>query len=102
MFVLTCFLILPSLVHSGCHFQGVEDFDYDTDDYRLRCVPELSEHHIAKPSTVCVVTCKHNSLRFKHRCNRDQKWDMDPDLTRCQKVQKCEDPKKKWPRWNFK
>ena len=83
MFALLFFLILPSLVHSHCPpVEGIKNFEYDTADYRLKCVPELKSDNSASPSTVCVVTCKRNNLRFKHRCNRNGKWDMDPDLTK--------------------
>ena len=95
MFVQIILLLLPSLIFA-CKID-IEDFAYDTDQYRLRCVPELSKDNVAKPSTVCVVTCKSNNLRFKHRCNLNGKWDIDPDLDKCGKVVTCnEDPHEKW------
>lgn len=92
--------ILPSLV-SSCSID-IEEFAYDTDQYRLRCVPELSKDNIARPSTVCIITCKNNPLKFKHRCNLNGNWDVVPNLERCRTAIFCEDPRRSLPQWEWK
>ena len=73
-------IVLPSMVFSCTIDIENQNLAYDTDQYRLKCVPELSEDNIARPSTVCIMTCKNNPLKFKHRCNINGKWDVDPDF----------------------
>lgn len=102
MLAVLLILILPFGVFSECYFPNITNFDYDNPQRRIKCVPELTSGNIASPSTVCVMTCKQNNLRFKHRCNRDGNWDVAPDLSKCGQVVQCGDPKKHWKLWNFR
>ena len=90
MLVLAIFLILPSLVCAkNC---SVYRNKIESENARIKCTPELMNGRMAKPSTVCVITCKENNLRFKHRCNRNGQWDQAPDFDKCGKVISCPHP----------
>ena len=63
MLVLAIFLILPSLVCAkNC---SVYRNKIESENARIKCTPELMNGRMAKPSTVCVITCKENNLRFR-------------------------------------
>ena len=83
--------ILPSLV---CAKECLVDpVGIENENARIKCVPDL-KNNMASPSTVCVITCKENNLRFKHRCNRNGQWDQVPDFENCGKVIFCPHPSK--------
>ena len=90
MLLLAIFLILPSLEFAEECSVGTNQMN--SENAFIKCVPELIDETKAKPSTVCVITCKENSLRFKHRCNRNGQWDQAPDFDKCGKVVFCPHP----------
>ena len=69
----------------------------------IKCVPDLINGIKAKPSTVCVITCKENNLRFKHRCNRNGQWDQAPVFDKCGTVVSCPHPNANtlWINWSW-
>ena len=100
MIVLLSFLILQILpsIKGNCHITANE---METELYRMKCIPEL-ENDLAKTSTICIMTCKLNNLRFKHRCNLNGHWDLKPDLQSCGKVVTCPNPRQHWKQWSWK
>ena len=101
MLLLPFFLMLPSLVYAdGC---SVDTNGMNSENAFIKCVPDLIDGSKAKPSTVCVITCKENNLRFKHRCNRNGQWDQDPVFEKCGTVVTCPHPNTNasWNNWQW-
>ena len=74
---------------------------------RVKCTPtstkQNGEYLLFNPGTVCIFTCRHNSYRFKHRCNQNGQWDSIPKITNCDAAKpvqpSCPDPSVKWSNW---
>ena len=67
----------------------------------LKCVPPLIEAE-ASPSTVCILPCKSNPIKFKFRCNRNGQWDAEPNGQLCDDLKICENPWLTWTQWTWK
>ena len=99
--ILVLFLLPSMAVSSQCEIK-ISPNEMETELYRMKCVPEEMTNDVVKASTICIMTCKSNNLRFKHRCNLNGKWDSTPDLEKCGKVVICPNPIQKWKQWSWK
>ena len=66
-----------------------------------KCYPDLVANE-AIPSTICMVTCKKNPIRFKHRCNQNGEWDVPIGLKSCDGIKMCGNPSEIWFHWSWK
>ena len=92
-------LAFPLLVLS--HQCDIDPNYLSSQDAFIKCVPDVRSNK-TDPSTVCISTCKANNLRFKHRCNRNGKWDITPGSKKCEEVVACPRPWDRWPHWDWK
>ena len=93
---LASLIFLPIIQSRNCQVSPslIENLD-------LKCVPALLRNE-ASPSTACILACKSNPLKFKHRCNRDGHWDSEPGSKTCDDIKSCENPWFSWPQWTWK
>ena len=100
------FCLLASVTCKVCklHKNVLEEAEASS---RVKCVPmninQDGQDLLFNPGTVCIFTCRYNSFRFKHRCNRNGQWDSQPKVTNCDTIQpiqpSCPDPSTKWTNW---
>ena len=67
----------------------------------LKCVPSLLGTE-ASPSTVCILPCKSNPVKYKFRCNRNGQWDTEPNVQLCDDLKVCKNPWLNWIQWTWK
>ena len=66
----------------------------------FKCYPDLIGNE-ANPSTICVLDCKSNPIKYKHRCNTDGNWDLEPGSKTCNDLKMCSDPLGSWGQWTW-
>ena len=80
-------------------------YELEAQSSRIICNPELVDlgtSYKVETSSICVVTCTSNTLRYKHRCNLNGKWDIEPFTKSCSDLKQCDIiPSKKWSNWNW-
>ena len=66
----------------------------------FKCFPDLIDNK-AEPSTVCILKCKSNPIKYIHRCNQNGHWDIEPGSKSCNDMKMCMDPKITWTHWTW-
>ena len=93
-FVLLCLTL--AFTHAfKCHVNTtmIENPDF-------KCYPDLDGNE-AEPSTICILDCKNNPIRYKHRCNVDGNWDIVPGSKSCDDLKLCNNPIENWGHWSW-